>query len=299
MINLCLNGIRWLVQRNRRTAPPRHNCPWLFAIFFSAIAPNFLLRNQREESQQEIRQLKERVAELERSRPAGETELKGETISDCSSPSQPRSPTSSEPQPGGENQSSDRREGEGANESSFREPYEKLLASHSELKEPIKEYQQQISLDRLNSSQPPSSEGLKKRTATVNGRPQRAGEKKPLGGQPKPQGRTLSQSADPDHVVNRYPTVGPHGGETIPESSEWDSKPVIRQVIDQKEDSGEIHLKSRNIEPIVALVRLAVSESVPPFLPESKGPSHSARFWRPKSLIFEWLTFCPSDEWQR
>ena len=216
--------------------------PLVIRYFFSAIAQNCWFRNQLEESQQEIRQLKERVAELERSRPAGETELKGETISDCSSPSQPRSQTSSEPQPGGENQSSDRMEGEGANESRYREQYEKLLASNSELKEQIKEYQQQISLDSLNSSKPPSSDGLKKRTATVNGRPQRAGEKKPLGGQPKHQGRTLSQSAEPDQVVNLYPTVCPHCGEAIPESSEWDSKPVIRQVIDQKKDGGEIHI---------------------------------------------------------
>ena len=77
------------------------------------------------------------------------------------------------------------------------------------LKARVAELERSQSLNSSNSSKPPSSDGLKKpkkpakekRTRSLRGKSKR----KP-GGQPGHPGKTLSQVADPNHIVDHYPT---------------------------------------------------------------------------------------------
>jgi len=68
----------------------------------------------------------------------------------------------------------------------------------------IAELEARLGLNSLNSGKPPSSDGLAKPAPKT--RSLRSGKvKKPLGGQPGHQGRTLSQVADPKYTIDHEP----------------------------------------------------------------------------------------------
>ncbi|MGA7454458.1 MAG: DUF6444 domain-containing protein, partial [Rhodoplanes sp.] len=79
-----------------------------------------------------------------------------------------------------------------------------LRAENESLKARIAELERQLGLNSSNSGKPPSSDGLKK-PARVTSLRERSG-KKP-GGQKSHNGETLRQVADPDEVVDHYPSA--------------------------------------------------------------------------------------------
>ena len=78
-----------------------------------------------------------------------------------------------------ESATSERSDGAASREKKLQEQLEEQLALVGELTETVTELQQQAAKDSSNSSKPPSSDGLKKKNATVNGQPKRQCEKKP------------------------------------------------------------------------------------------------------------------------
>ena len=79
-----------------------------------------------------------------------------------------------------------------------------LKAENKSLKARIAELERQLGLNSSNSGKPPSSDGLKKPARVTSLRERSA--KKP-GGQKGHKGETLRQVADPDDVVNHYPSA--------------------------------------------------------------------------------------------
>ena len=79
-----------------------------------------------------------------------------------------------------------------------------LRAENASLKARIAELERRLGLNSSNSGKPPSSDGLKK-PARVTSLRERSG-KKP-GGQKGHKGETLRQVADPDDVVDHYPSA--------------------------------------------------------------------------------------------
>ena len=79
-----------------------------------------------------------------------------------------------------------------------------LRAENESLKARIAELERQLGLNSSNSGKPPSSDGLKKPARVTSLRERSA--KKP-GGQKGHKGETLRQVADPDDVVDHYPSA--------------------------------------------------------------------------------------------
>src|SRR4249920_70966 len=79
-----------------------------------------------------------------------------------------------------------------------------LRARIAELRARIAELERQLGLNSGNSGKPPSSDGLKKPARVTSLRERSA--KKP-GGQRGHKGETLRQVADPDDVVDHYPSA--------------------------------------------------------------------------------------------
>ena len=107
-----------------------------------------------------------------------------------------------------------------------------LLASERQaLLARVAELERRLGLNSSNSSKPPSSDGLKKpppRTRSL-----RQASKKPSGGQPNHPGKTLSVVADPDHIVDHFPTSCDSCGDPLPQSA--GDGYVARQVFDLPE----------------------------------------------------------------
>ena len=79
-----------------------------------------------------------------------------------------------------------------------------LRAENAALKARIAELERQLGLNSSNSGKPPSSDGLRKPARVTSLRERSA--KKP-GGQKGHKGETLRQVADPDDVVDHYPSA--------------------------------------------------------------------------------------------
>src|SRR5271169_2686984 len=79
-----------------------------------------------------------------------------------------------------------------------------LRAENESLMARIAELERQLGLNSSNSGKPPSSDGLKKPARVTSLRERSA--KKP-GGQEGHKGETLRQVADPDDVVDHYPSA--------------------------------------------------------------------------------------------
>jgi transposase len=104
-----------------------------------------------------------------------------------------------------------------------------LLASErAALLARVAELERRLGLNSSNSGKPPSSDGLKKpppRTRSL-----RQPSKKTSGGQPNHPGKTLSVVANPDHVVDHFPTNCDKCGDPLPQST--GDGYVARQVFD-------------------------------------------------------------------
>jgi transposase len=107
-----------------------------------------------------------------------------------------------------------------------------LLASEREvLVARVAELERRLGLNSSNSSKPPSCDGPKKpppRTRSL-----RQASRNPSGGQPNHPGKTLSVVADPDHVVDHFPTSCDNCGDPLPQSA--GDGYVARQVFDLPE----------------------------------------------------------------
>jgi transposase len=98
------------------------------------------------------------------------------------------------------------------------------------LKARVAELERRLGLDSSNSGKPPSSDGLKKPSRTRSSREPSG--KKP-GGQKGHKGETLQQVAEPDSVVNHFPTsCAACGASVTPDMSAGHS---ARQVFDLPE----------------------------------------------------------------
>jgi len=107
---------------------------------------------------------------------------------------------------------------------------EALRAENASLKARITELERRLELNSSNSGKPPSSDGLKK-PVRVKSLRERSG-KRP-GGQNGHKGETLRQVADPNEVVNHYPSACSSCGVGLaPETSVGHS---TRQVFDLPE----------------------------------------------------------------
>jgi len=102
-----------------------------------------------------------------------------------------------------------------------------LLAENAALKARLEELERRLGLNSSNSGKPPSSDGLKKAARVVSLR-ERSG-KKP-GGQKGHKGETLRQSADPDEIVDHFPSSCSGCGAALTPGMTRD--PTARQVHD-------------------------------------------------------------------
>ena len=78
-----------------------------------------------------------------------------------------------------------------------------LRADNAALKARIAELERQLGLNSSNSGKPPSSDGLKK---PLRVRSLREPSDKPPGGQHGHKGETLRQVAEPDRIVEHFPS---------------------------------------------------------------------------------------------
>src|SRR5580765_6744345 len=78
------------------------------------------------------------------------------------------------------------------------------------LKARVAELERRLGLNSSNSGKPPSSDGLKKPPRV---RSQREPSNKPSGGQKGHKGETLRQVAEPDSVVDHFPSSRRCGGD--------------------------------------------------------------------------------------
>jgi transposase len=105
-----------------------------------------------------------------------------------------------------------------------------LRAQNAALIARVAELERQLGLHSANSSKPPSSDGLKKPPRT---RSLREPSDKPSGGQPGHPGKTLRQVAEPDTVIDLFPTVCGECGVALDPAAATD--PVARQTFDLPE----------------------------------------------------------------
>ena len=101
------------------------------------------------------------------------------------------------------------------------------------LKARMLELERRLGLDSSNSSKPPSSDGLKRKTKPARVRSLREASKRPSGGQPGHKGETLRQTAEPDQVVDHFPVACRDCGEPLTAVMAQDH--VGRQVFDLPE----------------------------------------------------------------
>jgi transposase len=102
-----------------------------------------------------------------------------------------------------------------------------LRAQNAILTARVAELERQLGLHSGNSGKPPSSDGLKKPPRT---RSLREASDKPSGGQPGHPGKTLRQVAEPDSVVDHFPTVCSGCGAALDAAAV--GEPVVRQTFD-------------------------------------------------------------------
>jgi transposase len=103
-----------------------------------------------------------------------------------------------------------------------------LASERAALLARVAELERRLGLNSSNSSKPPSSDGLKKpppRTRSL-----RHPSKKTSGGQPNHPGKTLSVVANPDHIVDHFPTNCDNCADPLPQST--GDGYVARQVFD-------------------------------------------------------------------
>ena len=75
------------------------------------------------------------------------------------------------------------------------------------LKQRIAALERQVALSSKTSSRPPSSDGLKKPPAEKRTQSSRDKSDRKTGGQSGHKGKTLRQSATPDHIIHHYPEI--------------------------------------------------------------------------------------------
>jgi transposase len=89
----------------------------------------------------------------------------------------------------------------------FEAAYLKQLEVNKALEQRIAALERQLALNSKTSSQPPSSDGLKKPPAQKRTQSLRDKSDRKSGGQPGHKGKTLRQSSMPDHIIHlRIPT---------------------------------------------------------------------------------------------
>jgi transposase len=103
--------------------------------------------------------------------------------------------------------------------------FERMQATIAALTAHVQQLENQLATKSHNSSKPPSSDGLAKKTKS---RREKSGNKP--GGQPGHPGRTLAMVADPDHTVCHFPEQCPGCGEALADVPATDVE--RRQVVD-------------------------------------------------------------------
>jgi transposase len=112
----------------------------------------------------------------------------------------------------------------------FEAAYLKQLEVTKALEQRIDALERQVALNSKTSSQPPSSDGLKKPTAQKRTQSLRGKSDRKSGGQPGHKGKTLRQSSTPDHIIHHYPEVCDACGAAL--SASMAENTVVRQVVD-------------------------------------------------------------------
>jgi transposase len=112
----------------------------------------------------------------------------------------------------------------------FEAAYLKQLEVNTALEQRIDALERQVALNSKTSSRPPSSDGLKKPPAVKRTQSLRGKSDRKTGGQPGHKGKTLRQTATPDHVINHYPEICNACGAALLASMA--EKIVVRQVVD-------------------------------------------------------------------
>jgi len=106
----------------------------------------------------------------------------------------------------------------------------KQLEVNKALEQRIIALERQAALNSKTSSQPPSSDGLKKPPAQKRTQSLRGKSDRKTGGQPGHKGKTLRQSSTPDHIIHHYPEVCDACGAAL--SASTTENTVVRQVVD-------------------------------------------------------------------
>ena len=112
----------------------------------------------------------------------------------------------------------------------FEAAYLKQLEVTKALEQRIDALERQVALNSKTSSQPPSSDGLKKPPAQKRTQSLRGKSDRKSGGQPGHKGTTLRQSSTPDHIIHHYPEVCDACGAAL--SASMAENTVVRQVVD-------------------------------------------------------------------
>jgi len=112
----------------------------------------------------------------------------------------------------------------------FEAAYLKQREVITALEQRIDALERQVALSSTTSSRPPSSDGLKKPPAQKRTQSLRGKSDRKTGGQPGHKGKTLRQTATPDHIINHYPEIcGACGAALLASMAE---KAGVRQVVD-------------------------------------------------------------------
>ena len=106
----------------------------------------------------------------------------------------------------------------------------KQLEVNKALEQRIIALERQAALNSKTSSQPPSSDGLKKPPAQKRTQSLRGKSDRKTGGQPGHKGKTLRQSSTPDHIIHHHPEVCDACGAAL--SASTTENTVVRQVVD-------------------------------------------------------------------
>ena len=112
----------------------------------------------------------------------------------------------------------------------FEAAYLKQLEVNKALEQRIIALERQAALNSKTSSQPPSSDGLKKPPAEKRTQSLRGKSDRKTGGQPGHKGKTLRQSSTPDHIIHHYPQVCDACGAAL--SAIMAESTAVRQVVD-------------------------------------------------------------------
>jgi transposase len=112
----------------------------------------------------------------------------------------------------------------------FEAAYLKQIEVIAALEQRIGVLERQAALNSKTSNRPPSSDGLKKPPAQKRTQSLRGKTDRKTGGQPGHKGKTLRQTATPDHVINHYPEICGACGAALLASMA--AKTAVRQVVD-------------------------------------------------------------------